>query len=496
MIRLTLFLGLHLQDPSPPGPHLPLRENVRTTSFSSNEKLVATYYFFWYDLQTKEHVVDSDGSDALTDHPPSLEGFSYKNPAWHRRELAEMAQVGIDIALTVYRGVPGRRDWNQEGIEALARALEEMEKAREAFPRVGLFYDTTLLQGVDLTREGEQRRFFLTVRDFYSMIPPRFWAMIDHRPIVWLYSAGFPSKFDAELFDDFRARFRKSFQERSPYVVAEASWLSCGASFENTYQWGAALTGPKIHGVAAVGPGYDDSAVPDRAPSIRSRNNGFFYERSWHAASKSKCRLAVIETWNGFHEGTEICESQEHGRRYLDATKTFVEKFHRGETIPNPKGPYTGSRAVGFNLRYTPPTQGLTPVHAKDGPYEIVEIPGLKLITTKTNPEETWRYLYFDVDDSFAYFEMRSYQLTVEYFDKGTGRWFFHYDSWDPTRKSTDPRYKTGFECDFANSDTFKEVHISLTDPRFGNGQKGSADFRLAVEGRGLAIRRIIVAPK
>ena len=55
-----------------------------------------TSYFYWYDAKTKEHIIDHDGSDALTDHPPTLDGVSYRNPAWHRRQLEDMVHAGID----------------------------------------------------------------------------------------------------------------------------------------------------------------------------------------------------------------------------------------------------------------------------------------------------------------------------------------------------------------------------------------------------------------
>jgi hypothetical protein len=71
-------------------------------SFRSGVPLLVTSYFYWYDDETRGHLVNHDGSDALTDHPPTLKGFSYKSVDWHARQLADMIAAGIDVLLPVY----------------------------------------------------------------------------------------------------------------------------------------------------------------------------------------------------------------------------------------------------------------------------------------------------------------------------------------------------------------------------------------------------------
>ncbi len=44
-------------------------------------------------IYTKEHIIDGDGTDALTTHPPTLEDFPYKSVRWHKKQLADMRRA-------------------------------------------------------------------------------------------------------------------------------------------------------------------------------------------------------------------------------------------------------------------------------------------------------------------------------------------------------------------------------------------------------------------
>jgi hypothetical protein len=74
-------------------------------------------------------------------------------------------------------------------------------------PKIGLFYDTSTLQHnragyhADLTTDLGRAWFYATIRDFFALIPPRHWAMIDGRPLVFLYAAGFAAKHDQSCID-------------------------------------------------------------------------------------------------------------------------------------------------------------------------------------------------------------------------------------------------------------------------------------------------------
>jgi hypothetical protein len=322
------------------GPHTHPPESAfqESRSFGAGDRIVATYYFYWYDVDSQEHIRYADGADMLTTHPSRMEGFSYKSAAWHKQQLRDMMAAGIDVVLPVFWGAPSEHDpkanlhWSYEGIPRLVEAREELLREGLQPPRIGLFYDTSTLENnawhyhADLTTDYGRAWFYATVRDFFSMIPPKHWAMIDGRPIVLLYSAAFAKNHDQSIIDYTKEEFAREFTGRIPYIGAEVSWK---VAADDKVAWGGAL-GLKRPGIASLGPGYDHSAVRERSPLIVDRRGGEFYEEQWRELLKQPTRFVVIETWNEFHEGTDVAESREYGRQYIELTRKYVDLFKRG----------------------------------------------------------------------------------------------------------------------------------------------------------------------
>ena len=170
-------------------------EHEKADSFQKGQPVVGTTYFYWYDIETQAHILNHDGSDALTTHPADLEGISYKRADWHKGQLLDMIDAGIDFLMPVYWGVPGKPDgWSFAGLPPLVEAHTALEKEGRQPPAIGLFYDTSILQWnrfnpdgshyhVDLTTEDGQAWFYAAIRDFFRLIPPAKWARNDGRPI-------------------------------------------------------------------------------------------------------------------------------------------------------------------------------------------------------------------------------------------------------------------------------------------------------------------------
>ena len=112
---------------------------------------------------------------------------------------------------------------------------------------------------------------------------------------------------------------------------------------ENVYAWGGAVK-PNFLGVAEIGPGYDHSAVPGREPLVTDRRGGKFYEEAWLKAIRRQPRIVIIETWNEHHEGTDIAESREYGRQYIELTRKYVDLFKAGWMPPRREGTLHGRR--------------------------------------------------------------------------------------------------------------------------------------------------------
>src|SRR5581483_10649290 len=127
------------------------------------------------------------------------------------------------------------------------------------------------MANADLTTAAGKEYFYVNVRDFYSRIPPAYWAAIDGRPIVWLYDAQWVSRFDQSSFDYLSDRFAQDFGGLRPYIVREWQWDSSKGvdppspiQADGLYVWGAALSGynadPRLT-VAEVGPGFKNRRI-------------------------------------------------------------------------------------------------------------------------------------------------------------------------------------------------------------------------------------------
>jgi hypothetical protein len=310
---------------------------------------VTTYYFYWHDLTDparQERI-----KQFWAQRPPNASAYTFLSSATHRKEFEDMEAAGIDFALPVYWGEPthpGRmfnptapHFWSTEGIPPMVEALDEMAAAGHPF-KVGMFYDTTILANADLTTQAGKEYFYVNVRDFYSRIPPRYWAAIDGKPIVWLYDTQWVAKFDQSSLDYLGQRFAEDFGGRKPYLVREWQWYQSKGvdprvvlKSDNMYSWGAAPSGfneDKRFGVAEVGPGFSNTRYCNGGPSANcfdvDRQNGAYYERELRSAVRSGRPIMAVETWNEFSEGSDVAETVEFGRQYIDLTRKYANLFH------------------------------------------------------------------------------------------------------------------------------------------------------------------------
>ena len=487
--------------PAVPGPYLNLQGDAFAQSprfkGGPDGRVVVTPYFYWYDATEgrTEHIRNGDGSDALTTHPPTLEGLSYRSVAWHKRQLADMIEAGIDVVLPVYWGTPADRTppkpmyWSFEGLPPLARAREELLAEGRKPPAIGLFYDTSTLQinaahtRQDLTTPAGRRWFYETIRDFFSLIPPRHWALLDDKPIVFLYAAAFAKAYDQAAIDELYASFAKDFGGKKPFLVREVSW---NVQADAVYAWGGAL-GYKAPGtVAGIGPGYDHSAVPGRLPLKAGREDGAFYSRNWYRVLRDPKPIVFIETWNEFHEATDIAASREYGRQYIELTRKFVDAYKSGKLPPRPKGPYDDAASVRAVLGKQPKFDGLHLCEVDDGKYEPAAAAGREGVRIAANPHGG-HYLYFRLHDSFKWKPLDAATVEVDYFDapaaKDKAPVRLEYDGMDPAgphggvyTPSADVLHPVGTE-------TWCTASFRLKRPAFLSRQNGLADFRLHLAG-------------
>lgn len=481
------------------GPYLhPSEKDLAVSkSFTSTDRIVGSYYFYWYCTDTKEHIVNGeDGSDGLTDHPPTLDGFCYKSALWHKQQLVDMEAAGIDVALLVFWGAPSERDpqaslhWSYAGLGPLVQARAELIREQKNPPRIGLFYDTSTLQynqwheHVDLTTDYGKQWFYATIRDFFSALPPRDWAMIDGKPIVLLYAAAFAKKHDQGFVDFTRAQFKTDFG-RELYLAPQDSWRVKG---DNTCAWGGAF-GTKNPGIGELGPGYNDTAVYGRKPLIANREAGKFYEANWLKFLRQPSPFVMIETWSEFHEGTEICESKEYGRQYIDLTRKYVDLFKKGWMPAWPKGKFTGAKSV--DIAAGGSANGLILVDTEDGRFSAQTVAGSNAWVLQRFQPHTL-YLYAKADDSFKWSSEMNATLEIEFFDSAPGSLGIEFDGSDPSAPFGGA-YTSGDKIQLAGDRKWKTARFQLTRARLLNSQNGGADFRLVAQAPEFAARRLRV---
>lgn len=292
------------------------------------------------------------------------------------------------------------------------------------------------------------------------------WATEDGFPIVFIWEAGkgfFFEDWNRELFDYIIAQFERDFHVK-PRLFPDYEW-SMKSELDNEtpfnlngggyIRWRASVYEPyamneKVEmpykGVDGIefGPGYDDRIIPSRLSNgtpIRSRDNGLFYSYGWQYALRTKRNLVMIESWNELHEGTQINDSYQLGRKYINMNKDYSEKFTRdyskfhtvrcsmagfndenlavindedglyqvdGAVVRSKEQPYN-NKEIDFLLDPTPQTQGKTDLCVENN-----------LLLRKTdNPKNP--HIYFDIHDDYADSIRNSDSIYVHvcYLDKG-----------------------------------------------------------------------------
>lgn len=370
--------------------------------------------------------------------------------------LREMAEAGVDVVLAAPAGNP----------EVLAAALERLAGEGVARPAVAPFFDFPFGEGISPAREGDLIRRYIAVRAWMGRLPARRLAHVADRPLVVLGPRPAGTLSEVPLPARLAALFREDFGGRSAYIVAHASWSGADRFYA---RWAEDPVGAREHAVVSVGP-----------------EGGIAGERAWRAVGALGFRWVITEAWSNR-------DSAPQGRALAARA---LRLLRRGEILPAPKGPRTGHARVGWSILYTPHEQGLRPVENDDGRFERVRVGAFVAVITRENPLGRRRHLYFDVDDSFAFFEKRACMLAVEFLDVGEGRFVLEYDSADPRLPPPARAVKAAGEVAFRGTGEWRTEAFDVPDALFGNGQKGGADFRLSVEGRGLSVRSIVLTPR
>ncbi|MHA1733266.1 MAG: hypothetical protein ACTSU5_15065 [Promethearchaeota archaeon] len=351
--------------PSLANPH------VRATR---SDRLVFTYYFYWYDWASGQHFRGGGCDDHNTFHPVDQTGVSFKDPAWHYREFKDVMAAGIDVVLPVFWGGnpgSGKNDsWSKQGLGPMQSALDRLESegaggnnplgVENPVPKVGMFFDTTAIcleyndpskefgSGctADLTNETHRETFYLMIRDFFSAFREEHVQQVPNEDdpqaptayIVWLYGDNWFARVDQSGLDYCKNRFLEDFNH-SLVFVGTPGWADGCGRIDGLYRWGTSVRGvERIDGspidVVSLGPGFDNGNESHGAvcqvgqdPLFTPRSPGY-YSGNWSRALEMDPNWIVVETWNELHEGTSICRTLEYGDEYINLTAKYSQQFH------------------------------------------------------------------------------------------------------------------------------------------------------------------------
>lgn len=511
VLAVVVFFALTQQPqsvgPEPVGPGqvgpkpiepVPTVPDPKGETFSSEQNLVTTYFFYWYPMPDM---------GPRRDEPPAGKPFGYDSVEWFRRELSDMEEAGIDFVLVTWWGKHGEwGSWPFVGLQNLSKARDELLEEGRSPPKIAFFFDAiynTYPNGPykDMETEEGKEFFYSHINDFFSHLPKRHWARIDGKPIAWFFSSRFGMNATQEGFDYFKGRFEADFNEKPFVVLSRNCRGSQGCEFEGIssdldFEFEAASSGPKFNSVIQLGSGYDDFILHIPRP-IRLREQGYYYEKSWRSAIEhaleNKTRIIAVESWNELFEGSSICETERFGRDYIDLTKKYSGYFHEGAIPPEPTPALASADSVSAALGKNPEFDGLAV------PYQtglvFAEHSGKECISAKPNPEgtraglgaEILDYLsdplQVNVADSFSLNQTADFFLEIEFFADTDKRFFIY---------APKPSIGGGAMVQVAEaraeaSGNWQTISIPLKGVSF-NGKAAETDFTIRAEKTELCI--------
>ncbi len=314
---------------------------------------VFAHFYYWYPIN----------ANICTHHAP--EGhFDRSDPAWWIGELRNAQYAGVDVLTLMYWH---KHKYNPATLEVLLEAVRRMEAAGEPHPKVAMHLDgiesLTNLHGewpikhCDLTHPTVQEGALQAFVGFFRFFKER--GMLDlcfrhdGKLVAFAYRPEYnnvQALADNSMVDLWHRRFREELGE-DLYLVLETAYdyarqpatgtdMHC-TNADNYYRWDAALHGPLLEKrgefpIATVGPGFDPSGQGKDKPK-RDRRDGETFREDLEQAIQWAAPWLVIETFNFFEEGTDITETQEFGRKYLDIARECTARFRDAVRATGPR---------------------------------------------------------------------------------------------------------------------------------------------------------------
>ena len=256
-------------------------------------------------------------------HNPALGPYDSVDPKIVEAHIGMAEDIGLDVFAATWWG---QKDTRFEPI---------LERAASSSVKVALYWETI----TDPTAAGAVDDILWALKR--AEAPGYF--KFEGRPVVFVYRRNFTQ---VRWWSDWHEVIETVRKEHDPLFIADTSAVEAMSLFDGyhiTTSVLQVLMGEdmgrfhramrtacrdlgKIY-AAPVIPGFDNARVHEKGRLVTDRLDGQLYEDQWAAALTRDPEWVMVNSFNEWHEGSEIEPSLEDGDRYLKETKKWIERF-------------------------------------------------------------------------------------------------------------------------------------------------------------------------
>ena len=315
------------------------------------QKKIFTFYYAWYgnpfgpSAHDSWGIVDADTLSASSNYP-LMGPYDSRDESVVRAHMAMMKQAGIDGVII---------EWSRKDLTYVLDIAHEYELETSIYGIGGSNFN----EYVDWTEQNIQKYrghpSFMHGDDqpilFIWSIPgslepvqgPEFWTEVFDEvesrigPII-VCGDNLEPEFD-EVFEwNHFYLFLEFFLYEEYYTEAVDSMMfrvpgDTDSLFDYVYANETIQVFLKPISFT-IAPGYDDTLI--RYPGDKlDRDDDELFRALWDTALRLDPHSIILSTWNEWYEGTDIEPSREHGFKYLEMTREYVEQYKQTE-IPDP----------------------------------------------------------------------------------------------------------------------------------------------------------------
>lgn len=298
---------------------------------AASSKEVYIHYMAGYSAgQTGSNWTDG------TVREPMIGYYNSQSWATHLYQILLSSAAGIDGMV-----VSVRSDYDEASLKAVLPSLKRITDVDASFDyKIAVNYN-------DQDKTQEMVEIELTALKDEIMASTSHYLLKDGEPVIFFWdNSGFLSS------DNYRTAISNVFTANTPVLLRnEIDFGAAVGSVNSFYPWvqGFAADGSnwgegyinwysntsndKVTAdeidftTGAVWPGFDDRDVSWGQNRWIDRQDGATYESLWDVVHAKTIDWVIVETWNGWNEGTEIEPSKAHGFTYVNKTAANIAEF-------------------------------------------------------------------------------------------------------------------------------------------------------------------------